>query len=284
MTVTAQTDTKMLYEEIYKPEGRNYGSFSESESKFPSEYLATIKAYIEAYGLAKDATVFEIGCGLGHLNSCHPNWQGIEYSGTAITLAKRTYGEHLKIHEGDATNLSLSSNSVDFLFTFATLEHIPEVEKAISEIERVLKPGGIAVLSPAWNCRPWTVKKLEQRPYSELGLSQKIEKFLIPLRNNLIFRMLCSMPTRLVYEIALFSGQKNIGLRYKKLEPDFSLWNRYGHITDDDAFVNIDAHAALIYFASRGWSCDSHPNAIRRFGCRGTEIVIRKPAPSNDDK
>lgn len=271
-------DTKQLYSDIYKIDGYDYGSFDKQKNTLerPDAQLDIVKKYLKIYEVADDAVVIEIGCGLGHLNICHPRWKGFEYSNTAVALAKDLYGRGLNIIEGDARALPIESSSVDFIFSFAALEHIPEVENAFKEIERILKPNGIAVLNPAWNCRTWTVKKLEQRPYSELQLSEKIGKLLIPIRNNLLFRMLCSMPSRLLREVKLFSTKSQLPLEYSKLEPDFSLWQKYEHISDDDAFVSMDAHAALIYFASRGWISYSHNNMFKRFMCRGREIVVSK--------
>ncbi len=271
-------DTKKLYADVYKIDGHNYGSFGEAQSqtRATNPQIDVIKRYIIKYAPSSNSLVTEIGCGLGHLNSCHPNGHGYEYSSTAVDLAKKTYGQGLKISEADARDLPIASNSVDFLFSFAALEHIPELERAFLEIERVLKPNGIAVLSPAWNCRSWTVKKLQQRPFSELSSSEKLGKLLIPLRNSLIFRMACSIPSRLNRELLLLATEGPIELQYQILSPDFSLWNRYEHISDDDAFVNIDAHSALAYFSSRKWICESHPNLFRRFIYRGEEIVVRK--------
>jgi len=272
-------DTKALYSDVYRVDGHNYGSLggaSEGEAR-PNEQLNRIKRFIDTYATDQRAVVVEVGCGLGHLHSCHVNWMGFEYSSTAVTLAKQLYGDNLNIFEGDARELPLKSNSVDFLFSFAALEHIPEVEKAFGEIERVLKPDGIAVIAPAWNCRAWTVKKLEQRPYTDLAITEKIGKWLIPLRDNLFFRMMCCIPARTVREIKLILDRMPIALDYKELEPDFTLWDRFPHISDDDAFVSIDAHSALIYFASRRWLAISHPSFWRRFTARANEVVVKKP-------
>ena len=266
--------TKALYAEIYREDGHDYGDFAGEEAH--PDQVAVMRRYLAAYSIPEDATVLEVGCGLARLNHIHPGWCGVEYSSTAIRLAKRRYGNGLNVVEGDARDLPVVSDSIDILFTFAALEHVPAVEGAFAEITRVVKPGGVAVLSPAWNCRPWTVRKLHQRPYRELSLYEKIGKILIPLRNHLLFRMLCSIPAR-AWREARLRIKSAVNLDYRSLDPDFSLWERYGHDSDDDAFVSIDAHAAIIYFLSRGWRCESHPNFIRRFGCRGEEIVVSKP-------
>jgi SAM-dependent methyltransferase len=174
--------------------------------------LDLAKRYIEVLKVPDDGSVVEIGCGLGHLHIAHPNWEGFEYADSAVALAKKIYGPQLRIIEADGRDLPVTSNSVDFLFSFDALEHIPKVEKAFDEIIRVMKPGAASYLHPAWNCRAWTVKKLEVRPYSELTPGEKIGKFLIPLRDNVLFRLLCNLPRRIVREVRLLLGTRNLPL------------------------------------------------------------------------
>lgn len=47
----------------------------------------------------------------------------------------------------DATKLPLKDGSVDMVITESTLEHIPDMEPAIREIHRVVKPGGYVYIS-----------------------------------------------------------------------------------------------------------------------------------------
>jgi len=47
--------------------------------------------------------------------------------------------------ECDARRISLRSETIDFVFSYTSLYHIPQVELAISEMGRVLKSGGVAV-------------------------------------------------------------------------------------------------------------------------------------------
>jgi SAM-dependent methyltransferase len=51
----------------------------------------------------------------------------------------------------DATNLPFPDNSFDKIIAAEILEHVPRDQRAISEIARVLRPGGIAAVTvPAW--------------------------------------------------------------------------------------------------------------------------------------
>lgn len=269
-------DTKRLFSDAYTA----YAAYHEKNMfrhDLRRPQLEVVKRHLASLNIADDARVAEVGCGLGHLNVSHPNWQGFEYSDSAIALAKKIYGPQLNIVEADGRDLPVESNSVDFLFTFDALEHIPQVEKAFGEIMRTIKPNGVGYLHPAWNCRSWAVKKLEVRPYSELSLSAKIGKFLIPLRDNVLFRLVCNLPGRIIRELRLMFGDTAIPLDYRPLEPDIALWERYDRNADDDAFISMDAHAALTYFVSRGWATPSHPGFWKRFSVRAGGILVRKP-------
>ena len=48
---------------------------------------------------------------------------------------------------GDATDLPFGDGSFDTVVMFQTLEHIPEPARALSEAHRVLRPGGVIVIT-----------------------------------------------------------------------------------------------------------------------------------------
>lgn len=51
----------------------------------------------------------------------------------------------------DVTGMQFEDQSVDFFICNHVLEHVPEIEKAQSEIYRILKPGGMAVLQTPYS-------------------------------------------------------------------------------------------------------------------------------------
>ncbi len=179
------------------------------------------KAWLKSSGLddKADAQLLEIGCGMAFLSDIHPGWHGAEYSKTAVERVKNDNGEEVKIYEADAQQLPFKASAFDGIFSWATLEHVLAPELALEEIHRVLRLGGYGLIAPAWNCRPWTVKKLEDRPYNELSLSERFGKFLIPLRELLVIRAFIALPKRLWGEILLFTGGKQ-PLRYQTFHRD----------------------------------------------------------------
>lgn len=206
----------------------------------------------------------------------HPGWHGAEYSRIAVDRVKERDGLDCKIYEEDAQHLSFSDSQFDGVFTWAALEHVPDPNKAFLEIDRILKRGGDALIAPAWNCRSWTVKKIEQRPMSELSWLERIERWLIPLRALLIFRGCIALPNRFWGEVRLACGQRAMPLRYKVLHPRWDLIVKYGHVSDDDAVAAIDSHAGICFFKSRGYEIISHPTFLSRLIARYEPLIVRK--------
>ena len=69
-------------------------------------------------------------------------------------------------HQVDLQNLPFADQSYDFIFASHVLEHIPDDIKAISEISRILKPNGIAIL-PVPLVSETTIEYTEPNPYEE---------------------------------------------------------------------------------------------------------------------
>jgi len=59
---------------------------------------------------------------------------------TALNATLRGY--EVDLHESDATRLPFADNTIDCVYSFGVLHHIPEIDKVVREIYRVLKPGG----------------------------------------------------------------------------------------------------------------------------------------------
>lgn len=64
----------------------------------------------------------------------------------------------------DIQQLPFADASYDFVFASHVLEHIPDDEKAIAEIRRILRPGGIAIL-PVPIVTDKTIEYAEPNPY-----------------------------------------------------------------------------------------------------------------------
>lgn len=101
-------------------------------------------------------TVLDLACGLGY--GAHILWHnsaagrviGIDSSPDAVAYATRRYGdgERVRFEVGDAQQLEgLADDSVDFVASFETIEHLPEPSAYLAELARVLRPSGRLMLS-----------------------------------------------------------------------------------------------------------------------------------------
>jgi len=268
-----------FYETVYKPDHPSQygGSDSPDWSRWVDSTRRAMVALFQRLGfdVNTSALVLELGCGTGYLKDLHPGWIGLEFSLSALRrMFPQAATQTNRLVNADMQMLPFKSGSVDLLFSWAAIEHVPKPELVMVEVERVLKPGGIAILAPSWNCRSWTVKRLKFRSYRELGWIEGVDKVTIPIRNNLIYRGLMALPFRIKREIsAIFLGA--LEFDYRRLSPDFSTGTP--HISDDDAYASMDPHAAIIYFKSRHWEILSHPTFTRRLLSRHEPVVVRKP-------
>jgi SAM-dependent methyltransferase len=70
-----------------------------------------------------------------------------------VTDARPSLHKRVQLLCEDGRRLSLSSDSVDAIFTVATLEHVIGLNEFFAEMRRVLKPGGVlfAAFAPIWS-------------------------------------------------------------------------------------------------------------------------------------
>lgn len=138
-------ETKKFYDQAYT-EGHwsNYGNIDILAGR-GGELAARTHSWLASTGLAKrpDATVLEIGCGMAQLSSIHPGWVGAEYSVAAVERVKDLQGHETPIFEADAQALPWGDQAFDGIFTWAALEHVPNPDLALREIDRVLRGGGM---------------------------------------------------------------------------------------------------------------------------------------------
>jgi ubiquinone/menaquinone biosynthesis C-methylase UbiE len=106
---------------------------------------------VERYGVDKD--ILEVGCGTGLiLERVAPfarSATGIDLS--AGMLAKAA-SRGLAVSQGSATCLPVRDASIDVAYSFKVLAHVADIEGAMREMARVVRPGGW-VLAEFYNAR-----------------------------------------------------------------------------------------------------------------------------------
>lgn len=88
--------------------------------------------------------VLEVGCGQGHLTralaGAGADIVGIDANPQAMEVVGDGMVQHM-----NAESLDFEDESFDFVVSVHAIEHIPDLETALSEMARVLKKGGHAV-------------------------------------------------------------------------------------------------------------------------------------------
>jgi O-antigen biosynthesis protein len=96
--------------------------------------------------------VLDIASGEGYgsalLASVSSSVVGIDVAAEAIQHAAENYtADNLSFLCGDTRRIPLAAGSVEVVVSFETIEHLGEQEEFIREIKRVLRPGGLLILS-----------------------------------------------------------------------------------------------------------------------------------------
>jgi ubiquinone/menaquinone biosynthesis C-methylase UbiE len=112
------------------------------------------------YGTGRD--ILECGCGTGlileRLTRFARRAAGIDVSPGMLALAR---ARGLEVKEGSVTDLPFEDASFDVTCSFKVLAHVPDIGRALAEMARVTRPGGV-ILAEFYN------------PLSLRGLAKKL--------------------------------------------------------------------------------------------------------------
>lgn len=76
---------------------------------------------------------------------------GVDFSEVALrqsaaTIERAGLSERIRVQAADLLNLPFSNETFDYVHCWGVLMHVPQIEVALNELIRVLKPGGMLVL------------------------------------------------------------------------------------------------------------------------------------------
>ncbi len=109
------------------------------------------KALMNFYRLPRNAHVLDVGAGSGEFGArfadAYPDAQiiGVELLEASVGVARRKHAAlcpRLRFESGDAYALAQPDNSFDLVVNRHMIQSVPQVERILSELVRVAKPGG----------------------------------------------------------------------------------------------------------------------------------------------
>lgn len=142
--------------------------------KWMSDYdvyrrVVLISNYLGDKGQGKSC--LEIGCGTGKISEViSPRVGSLTVSDISEKLAKGV-GTRLNVNwmQQDACSLSIPDDSFDIVISSECIEHVPDPEKALSEMVRVLKPNGVLIVTTPnkiWYPVLWVAMKVGIRNFA----------------------------------------------------------------------------------------------------------------------
>ena len=129
-------------------------------------YQRCLYAYDFAVPYIKDKKVADVGCGLAYgtsLMATHASEiTGIDYDSDTIATNKNRYRQivNLDFIQSSVPPLPLANNSIDVVTAFQFIEHIHKRKEFIKDALRVLRPGGVLLMTT-----PNARKSLARNPF-----------------------------------------------------------------------------------------------------------------------
>jgi 2-polyprenyl-3-methyl-5-hydroxy-6-metoxy-1,4-benzoquinol methylase len=155
MTIDAQVRTEpkatLQNMEVHSDWIRRYRSRENDRFyQLAFDYLASV------FGEPGNSPIVDAGCGTGqksrHLAQRGYRVRGLDFSHVIVEEARNTVRieglqSQIEFEQGDLTALTLPSGSVERAMCWGVLMHVPDITKAVSELARIIKPGGTLVIS-----------------------------------------------------------------------------------------------------------------------------------------
>ena len=124
---------------------------SKKQAERNTEIVERLLAQVD---LGNVRRVLEVGCGIGvvasHLSEEY-QWDvtGIDLDPEQIEIAgnDNVENERLRFFEADVTELPFEDGEFDAVLSFDVLHHMPDWDKALHEIGRVIRPKGLYLLN-----------------------------------------------------------------------------------------------------------------------------------------
>jgi 2-polyprenyl-3-methyl-5-hydroxy-6-metoxy-1,4-benzoquinol methylase len=169
-------------------------------STIRESYLRTAKSQVRLIQeYASGTSLLDIGCAQGFFlfsaSQAGYTTKGIEISQDAAEYARREFGLDIEVKPFE--ELRFAENHFDVVTLWQVLEHVPYPLMVLKEVNRILKPGGLLVVSTP-NVEGIPAKILRKRWWDikRLHINQFTTKTLMDILQNSDFKNISSVSYR----------------------------------------------------------------------------------------
>ena len=170
------------FDDIVKDYARLYDA-GESLTTYPGGPMRLQKAIALLRQYMPTGALLDVGCGTGHTllaaARCGYRVIGIDLSTqmverSAALLKQNGFADRSTFKTGDVEHMPIETASVDAVLALGLIEYLPDDTQFISEIRRVLRPGGIAVIAfrnrlfNLFSSNSYTQQEADAREFSKL--------------------------------------------------------------------------------------------------------------------
>lgn len=215
---------------------------AQAEAIWPQE-----RGYFEGYALPAGAEVLDLGCGTGEISSrladVFPTARvtGVDILQVHIDYAAARYAAlapGLAFQVGDGYALDFADDSVDLAVCRHLLQSVPQPERVVAELARVLKPGGVLhLLAEDYAMMHFHPTQHDTDAFFHDGVIQFGEKTGVDLRSG-----------RRMYTVCRELGLRDVTVRYVVVDTirvDRDLFARIFEAWRDGYAETIAEHSGL---------------------------------------
>ncbi|MDD5509934.1 MAG: class I SAM-dependent methyltransferase [Dehalococcoidales bacterium] len=153
---------------------------------------ALFKVLVDYLKPEEKEMILDLGCSRGYYVKAMEDYTsgviGVDISEDSLRNAVTA-----RVEYGDITNLDFAEGSFDKVYSLHTIEHLPDLERFFSEVARVLRPGGTAIIIYPWELfRGMQAIGAAIRQYRNPLLARRIH--LHRLTPNIIKRLIAGTP------------------------------------------------------------------------------------------
>lgn len=165
-------------------------------SKTPSQRKRYERVFRKVFRNSRFENMLDVCCGTAFyfpvLKEYSDNLTGIDLSEELVTEAEKIVKKYrgMNVRPGDVENIPFEDNSFDCVFCADSLHHIHDIDKALSEIRRVLKRSGIFIAVEPNMINP-VVFLAHLLPAEERGAISRNFPFLMKKRVGRYFDEVC---------------------------------------------------------------------------------------------